>query len=144
MIYYKKPKNFKKKFAVTACFLECDKEFLILHRSHTKPQGDTWGLPAGKIHHGETPVLSILREISEETGYKAREDELNNHGKMYVKYPEYDFEYYLFLITLKSKPKITINFTEHQAYKWVTPKIALSMELIRDFDSQIRFFYGVE
>jgi 8-oxo-dGTP pyrophosphatase MutT (NUDIX family) len=49
MIFKKQPDNFIPKMEVVGCFLENDGEFLILQRHDNKPQGNTWGLPSGKL-----------------------------------------------------------------------------------------------
>lgn len=43
-------------------------EVLVIHR----PQYDDWSLPKGKDDPGETPEQAALRELHEETGYRAR------------------------------------------------------------------------
>ncbi|MEO8637716.1 MAG: NUDIX hydrolase [Candidatus Taylorbacteria bacterium] len=144
MLYLKKPKDFAKKFDVAACFFECNGEFLILHRHNHKSEGDKWGLPAGKINSGETPVDGALREIYEETGNRVRKENLVFFRKMYVRYPDFDFDYYLFSIALTEKPQVTLSEREHKDSKWVTPKGALSMNLMRDFDSTVRLFFCIK
>jgi 8-oxo-dGTP diphosphatase len=42
--------------------------------------GDTWSVPGGAIHTGETPWNAALREVAEETGLNlADARELNRH-----------------------------------------------------------------
>src|SRR5690606_39145415 len=43
-------------------------EVLVVHR----PAYDDWSLPKGKEEPGEDPAASALREVREETGYRAR------------------------------------------------------------------------
>ncbi|MGF1666598.1 MAG: NUDIX domain-containing protein [Acidimicrobiia bacterium] len=43
-------------------------EVLVIHRPHY----DDWSLPKGKDDPGETPERAALRELHEETGYRAR------------------------------------------------------------------------
>lgn len=65
---------------IVGCFLEYDSKFVILLRHSHKPSGDTWGLPAGKVEAGEDDKTALLRELREETGYKADESELLHLG----------------------------------------------------------------
>ena len=37
---------------VVGCFLEYDGRFVIVHRHAHKVDGDTWGLPGGKVELG--------------------------------------------------------------------------------------------
>jgi 8-oxo-dGTP diphosphatase len=58
--------------------------YLLQKRAASSPHGETWGLPGGKAHPGETAWQTALREATEETGglpelavsqYIVREDE---------------------------------------------------------------------
>ena len=61
---------------VVGCFLEYDGKFVLLLRHVHKADGGTWGLPAGKVEPGESDETAMLRELYEETGYKALPKEL--------------------------------------------------------------------
>lgn len=43
-------------------------EVLLQHRASWVHHGNTWSLPGGAIHAGETPWQAALREVREETG----------------------------------------------------------------------------
>ena len=49
----------------------------------SKKKGRIWALPKGRMEVGETPEQTVLREVGEETGYKAiiidKIDEINYH-----------------------------------------------------------------
>jgi len=66
MIYKTEPENFISRFEIVSCYVEHDGKILILHRQNHKPQGNTWGLPAGKIDDNEDKIEAMLREIFEE------------------------------------------------------------------------------
>ncbi|OIJ67131.1 DNA mismatch repair protein MutT [Streptomyces mangrovisoli] len=42
-------------------------EVCLVHR----PKYDDWSHPKGKLKHGEEPTAGALREVAEETGYRA-------------------------------------------------------------------------
>jgi len=43
------------------------REVLVIHR----PRYDDWSLPKGKLERGESEETAAVREIAEETGYRA-------------------------------------------------------------------------
>ena len=84
MIYTEKPQEFYSKFDVVSCFVEHNGEILLLHRQDHKPQGNTWGVSAGKVDGGEQVLEAMVREIYEETGFKLVPSQLAYFGKLYV------------------------------------------------------------
>ena len=143
MIHKEKPQNFDPKFDVGSCFIEYNEEILLLHRQDHKPEGDTWGVPAGKVNEGEKVLETMLREIQEETGFQLPSSQLSYFGKIYVNYPEYDFVYHIFHTKLDQKQEVAINHNEHKNFKWISPKNALNMPLIQDLDACIKLFYKI-
>jgi 8-oxo-dGTP pyrophosphatase MutT (NUDIX family) len=142
MIYESVPKDFNPKFEIVSCFMEHNGEILLLHRQDHKAEGNTLGVPAGKIDEGESATAAIIREIKEETNYDASKDNVTYFGKVYVRYSTYDFTYHIFHLVLKKKPEITINLKEHKDYVWASPKNSLKMNLIQD--ECIKLFYGLK
>ena len=49
-----------------------EKERIILVRQHRYPHGYVLEIPAGTLEKGESPKACAIREIQEETGYKAK------------------------------------------------------------------------
>ena len=49
-----------------------EKDRIILVRQHRYPHGYILEIPAGTLEKGESPKRCALREIQEETGYKAK------------------------------------------------------------------------
>jgi len=141
MIHEQEPENFKSEFEVVSCFVEHDEKILLLHRQDHKPQGNTWGVPAGKVNHNENIVSSILREILEETGIQLDSEQIKHFRRVFVRYDEYDFYYHIFHAKLEDKPEIMINEEEHKNFRWLSPKESLSINLIQDEDSCIKLFY---
>lgn len=62
---------------IVGCFLEYNGKFLILLRQSHKPNGNTWGLPAGKVEENENERDAVVREVYEETGYKLKDRDLH-------------------------------------------------------------------
>lgn len=141
MIYKEKPQNFNPKFGVVSCFVEYNGEFLLLHRQDHKPEGNTWGVPAGKVDGGENILDSMVREIQEETGILLPSSLLSYFGKVFVQYPEHDFVYHIYHTKLEQRQAVAINHKEHKDFTWISPENALDMPLIQDLDACIKLFY---
>lgn len=141
MLYTEKPSVFRSAFEVVSCVYIVWGKILLLHRQWDKPQGGTWGLPAGKLHAGESLVNALSREVHEEIGVEIDVLHFAFHAKTYVVYPEYDFMYYIYSYSSDSRPEITLNKTEHSEYVWVTPQEALGMYLIQDEDTALKIVF---
>ncbi len=143
MIYEEKPKKFDSKFEVVSCFVEYEGEILLLHRQDHKSEGNTWWVPAGKVDEWENILEAIVRELHEETWLVFNSSQLSYFGKVFVKYPDYDFIYNIFYKKLNKEEKVFINDKEHKDFKWISPKNAMNMPLIKDLDSCIKLFYKI-
>lgn len=125
---------------VVGCILECDGKILMLRRLNHKPEGGTLALPGGKVEKDESDLRAIMREVWEETGYQAREDELQNLG-------EYEFftslgepyKYIVFKIKLDARPKITLEESAHSEITWLSPKEFFNRsDLIKDLNNLLK------
>lgn len=144
MIFDRPPENFVSKFEIVSCFLESQGKFLLLHRQDSKPQGGMWGVPAGKVDEAGEYHLAIARELGEETGLALSPENFSYFGKVYVRYPDYDFVYHIFHARQDRKPDVVINPKEHKNYAWVSPADSLKMDLIQDLDACIKLFYDIK
>lgn len=140
MIHRERPEDFNPRFEIVSCFLEYDGKFLLLLRQDNKPQGNTWGVPAGKVEKGESKEEAVIREVEEETGYKA-EKVPQLIDTVYVRYPEFDFTYHIFYQPLPEPHNVVIDASSHKEYCWTTPQEALALPLIPDLDHCIELFY---
>lgn len=143
MIYRNQPEDFNPIFSIVSCYMENDGKILLLHRQASKPEGNRWGLPAGKIDAGEDSLMAMIREIREETGQEILSEELEYLDKVYVKYPEYHFLYHMFKVQLDDKPDIRLSVKEHQDFQWMEPQMALQLDLVRDLDECLKLSYGI-
>lgn len=142
MIYQKIPEDFKPKFEVAGCFIQYKNEFILLHRQSHKPQGNTWGIPSGKIDKGENLLEAVCREIFEETGLNIPQNKIKFFTTLYVKHYEYDLVYHMFYSKLNNRPDIKISEQEHKGAVWVSPKDSLTLPLIHDLESCIKLFFN--
>lgn len=143
MIYKARPREFNAKFEVVSCFVEYDGKILLLHRQDHKPQGNVWGVPAGKVDSGEKLDEALVREVKEETGLEFSLSDVVHFDSVFVTYPEYDFMYHIFHTKLSEKRNVLISEHEHKAFTWVTPDEALTFPLIKDEDLCIKLFYSL-
>lgn len=143
MISLSEPENFRKKFDVVSVFIDHGEETLLLHRQDHKPQGNTWAMVAGKADEGESLEKALAREVEEEIGLKIDPKEFTYFEGYYVRYPEYDFVYHIYALSLEHKPKLTVNTAEHKAHVWIRPTAALQLDLIPHEDFCIKRFYSL-
>lgn len=146
-IYLEKPADFNAKAeCVGCCFLHYQDKILLLHRQDSKAEGNHWGIPGGKLNKGEPLIDAILREVYEETGFVLDKNLIHYIGKVYIKVPNFDFEYHMvqYLEDIKNPGDVKINFNEHKGFTWVKPKDALKMDLITDEDTCFEIVFGLD
>ncbi len=124
-----KPDGFTPLFEVAGTFIEVGDEILLMHRHPDKPYGETWGIPAGKIEKGETPLEAAIREAAEETGivFPGLPEQI---GPLYVRLEDYDFTFHVFRITFDQKPEVLHEPDAHIDWIWIAPEQALAYPLI--------------
>lgn len=146
MVFLEQPKDFNPKYNVAGCLIECDENILLLHRQDYKPQGNSWGIPAGKMdpEDKDNAISTLLREVFQETGISLKEFDLKKINTFYVRYPEYDFVYHYYKNTFLKKPEVIINNNEHSNFLWVTPSEALLLPLIPGEDFCMKYAYGIK
>jgi 8-oxo-dGTP pyrophosphatase MutT (NUDIX family) len=115
------------KVRTVGCFLEWNGKFLILLRRPEKHQGNKWDIPAGKVRSNETDEQAILREVEEETGYRASEAELKLIRNHIFYFSGLTVEFPTFRIKLQQPIQIKHSPAEHQDYKWVTAQECYAM-----------------
>lgn len=114
---------------VVGCFLEYDGKFILLHRLPHKADGNTWGLPGGKVEDGESDIEAIQRELFEETGYQASVEEIEVLSTDDFISPRGDTVTYIsHRVKLNNPHSITLEESAHSAYRWVTIEEADSMD----------------
>lgn len=106
---------------VVGCFLKYNDRFVLLYRNAHKPDGNTWGLPSGKVEPGENDEDAMIRELEEETGYAAHSDELKILGEYdFVSTSSIPYTYVTYELVLKNNVNIRLDYKAHSESKWVT------------------------
>ncbi len=145
-VYLEKPADFNPKAEVVGCcYLHYQDKILLLHRQDFKSEGNRWGIPGGKLNKGEPLIEAIIREIFEETGFQLEREKIHHMGKLYIKVPNFDFEYHMiqYQVPIEHPEAVKINFKEHKGFTWVTPKDALKMDLMTDEDICLEICFGL-
>jgi mutator protein MutT len=117
----------KARLRTVGCFIEHEGKFIILHRNENKTYGNEWGLPAGKLDSDETDTQAIVRECFEETGIQIDPKNLELLGVYEFNFVHLDLIFPTFRVMLEKKPKVKINPSEHQGYKWVSAEECYEM-----------------
>ena len=146
-VYLEKPTDFNPKAEVVGCcYLHYQDKILLLHRQDHKAEGNRWGIPGGKLNKGEPLIEATIREVFEETGFQLEREKVHYIGKVYIKVPNFDFEYHMieYLPPIENPGNVKINFKEHKGFTWATPKDALKMDLITDEDICFEIVFGLD
>lgn len=128
-VYYKEPEGFTVNREVAGCYLMCQDKLLLLKRHPRSSQGNTWGVPAGKLEKGETPKEAVIREIQEEVGLDIA-DNLQEMGKLFITHSNASYIFYLFHKKLTIFPEIVLCEHENVEYRWVSYDEAHALPLI--------------
>lgn len=143
MLHSTPPPGFDPRFTIVGGCIEADGKILILKRAAHKPQGGTWGLPAGKADPDESLEETAMREIFEETGIQLEREILGSPRIWYVVLPYVSFVWVVFTVRLSDAPAVILHDDEHAESGWFTPEEALGMELIDDLPETIVEMYDV-
>lgn len=113
---------------VVGCFLEHNNKFVLLKRHSHKPDGSTWGLPAGKVEADESDEAAMLRELYEETGYQATPSALKLLGVYDFKTPSgMTNNFVTYSVQLDIPHEVILEDSAHAEYKWTSAEEASQM-----------------
>jgi 8-oxo-dGTP diphosphatase len=104
-------------WVVAAVLINDRGEMLISERPQGKALPGVWELPGGKMEPGETPEISLIRELQEELGIQVREEDLE--PLTFASY-RYDTFHMILPLYLCHKWQGTPHGAEGQNLRWVT------------------------
>ncbi len=140
LVFLQPPDDFHSNVEVAGCFCEWEDKILLLKRHPDKPQGNTWGVPAGKLEKNETPRMAVIREVQEEVGLDIEDDSLEFLGVLYCRLPHVDYGYHMYRKRFEEFPDVNLDFESHLEMNWVTLEEALKMPLIAGGVEAINFY----
>lgn len=139
-IFRNPPLDFKAQVVVSSCYFECEGRFLLLKRHPDKSQGEKWGVPAGKLEPGESPLQALLREVHEEIGLTLEEKNVEFITTLFIRLPWVEYAYHMFSSSLKTFPRLNLALDEHTESRWVTFKEALDLPLILGAETALALY----
>lgn len=134
------PENFQPRCEAAACYVEIDGKILIMERAITQSEGQTWGVPAGKIEPNEMPLQAALRELFEETNIRISPSQIKAIGKLYVQKPKISYIYHMFQVHLSEIPEVKLS-SEHTRFLWATPQELEPLPLIGGAKESLQYFH---
>lgn len=139
-VFIDPPEGFNPAVECAGCYCEWEDKILLLKRHPEKSQGNTWGVPGGKMEINEDPRMAVIREIREEVGLNIDDNGLACLGKIYCRLPHVDYVYHVFRKRFHVFPIIDLALEEHLELKWVTLNEALTLPLIAGGAEAINYY----
>lgn len=130
LVFFDPPDNFSPTLEASGCYCFCDNKLLMLKRNPDKPQGNRWGVPAGKLEPGEHPQACVIREVFEETGLILDAAMIEKIGSLFIRLPHKDYIWHMYHFHFHSCPNLTIALNENQEAQWLTINQALELPLV--------------
>ncbi|NRP69967.1 CTP pyrophosphohydrolase [Ensifer psoraleae] len=110
----------KKIVLVAACALvDSDGRILLAQRPEGKPLAGLWEFPGGKVEPGETPEVTLIRELEEELGIRTKVACL---APLTFASHSYDDFHLLMPLYVCRRYEGFAEGREGQTIKWVRPK----------------------
>lgn len=110
---------------------------LVTKRHPNKTQGNMWEFPGGGSQTQEEPPDTLLRELEEETGIRARSEQISELRTVY--FAPYHLFVHVFLVETDVKPEtLRLQPTEVIDAKFVTSKeLAMMQDTMTSMSRQI-------
>lgn len=78
-------------------------QFLLARRPSTAHQGGKWEFVGGKIEAGESELVALCREVSEELGLDIAEADIAKMGEICHDYGDKSVQLYIYKVTLDER-----------------------------------------
>jgi 8-oxo-dGTP pyrophosphatase MutT (NUDIX family) len=140
LTFLKPPEDFAPIAEAAGCYCEYEDKLLFLKRHPDKSQGNTWGIPGGKLEKGESARDAVIREIWEEVGLDISGEDLQEVGKLYMRLSHCDYVFHMFRKRFTFCPSLILALEEHHEAQWVTFEEALKLPLITGGRDALSFY----
>ncbi len=102
-------------------------EILVLHRKPSVPEGNRWGLPAGKVLEGGQPIDTAILKTVQEVSLKFQKNQLKHLGEFRFEAVGNNITMNVWVVRLNEDQdsKIKLNYDGHDSYKWQKPESLL-------------------
>ncbi|HUQ29984.1 MAG TPA: hypothetical protein VM103_00470 [Candidatus Paceibacterota bacterium] len=142
-VFTEEPPSFFSESTKGSCFLEIERgkrrKILLMHRLRHKGAGDQWCTPARKVSKGESIRPALEHKVADILGSKEGSVRIERVRTVYVVSTSLGcFEHKLYRLRLRRQ---VIQNPDYQAYEWVTPRQALSKNLVDELAECIKIFY---
>ena len=137
-VFKERPEGFQASMEAAGCYCTCGDKLLMVLRDVSRPQGNTWCIPGGKLEDGEDAQEAVVRELFEETGLEVA-DGLQFVGTLYVRALK-DHAFHVFSKPFTRLPVIALDASELCEARWVTLSEALELPLIGGGTECLRHF----
>lgn len=138
-VFEEKPESFVSQLTIVGCYCQFKERFLLLHRHVEEFDGDTWCLPAGRLEEGEKIIAGAVRELKEETGIEVGKKDLKHLGDLFIEASGFRYTFVIYQKRFLEEPEVSLDLTEHVAFRWVTLDEALALPLVQAGKEVLQF-----
>lgn len=118
-----------RKIEIAGFYIENQGRLLLLQNAVGDTEPGKWGVPAGKLKRGESPMNGAIRELFEETGIMIADfTKIVSLGAFFGRKPGIDYVFHQFVLKI-DVDEVRLS-EEHQNYCWATPEEVGRMPLM--------------
>lgn len=100
----------------------------LVERGKTNFQGGMWDITGGTVEHLEFPSNAAIREAKEEVGLEVEIDNILYEKSNFDAQKNTIFTTLIYKCKKDNYMEVTLDYEEHDDYKWVTAKEILDMD----------------